>query len=65
MSDDLRFCFGFGLMAVILFGTIGYGFWALIKGDPATALAAVVLVWFGGRLLPRPIAWLSMLGARR
>lgn len=46
----------FTVLAVVLFGSVGYGCYQLVMGHPGTAFLAAVTTLVCGRVLPRPLA---------
>lgn len=65
MTAELRFAAGFALLAIILFGALGAGWYFAVTWEPRKALGLCLAVVILGRILPRPIAWLVMLGFKR
>lgn len=54
---------GFALLALILFGLLAYAAALVFTWHPRGALAVIALIVVLSKVLPGPIAWLTMLGA--
>ena len=59
-----RFYLSFAILFAYCFGLLGYGFYLVFTGEPGMALLMAALVLIGGRILPKPLAWIAVVGQR-
>lgn len=52
-----RFCVGFAVLATIVFGTLGMGWYFVFNDQLRAAAFCIVLVFVESWMLPKPLAW--------